>query len=579
MPLTQKDLVHGLGRLPLPMPRTMRELFQLFALYDPAEGLSALLDRLDFVGVTPYQIYQVVHGRAPEELDLIARRDRYDPRAHLEAALCSAEFQEQVLRRLLQAFPEKRRDVFIHVPKCAGTDLILNIGQRHLSFPKMIEVESWVTKGELFEALRRLAQAIPYYDTFFVYGHIPLGLYIDSVGIRAGDRVFSVIREPIEMMLSQANYAVTRLRQDPLGNDPDTREVLELLDLKQLPDSLSLAELKQFAVRALLEPEIARPNQICFYLGGEESACYEPAVSNLVRYDVEITTTRCYERWLRERWGIVSGSRHNASDRWLSADELDDGVFAELHQRTREDQKVFDVLSWVLDKKGSPSATGTEIAETVGPQRLDDFAESLIAASRERARRPGPRLSTDLKVVQGKAAIATALETGSNADPALRVEFGVEGNCRPHLGDGWAHPEPGFVWTCAPISRIEVPKPTSPGDYTLRILAGPFVVKDHLPSQRLTIAVNGIIIGTAVATERAIIDCALPAAVLGGDDTAGLTFTLPDAAKPSDMTGADDNRILGFCGRADRVFSWQHAERCGCGRSHRLGFRNSCCAA
>jgi hypothetical protein len=389
-------------------------------------------------------------------------------------------------------------------------------------------------------------QAIPYYETFFVYGHIPLGFYIDSAGIRAGDRIFSVIRDPIEMMLSQANYAITLLRQDPLGNDPDTREILEWLDLRRLPDPLSLAELKQVAVRALLHPEIARSNQICFYLGGEESARYDAAVSNLVRYDVEITTTRQYRRWLEERWGIASGSRHNVSDHWISADDLDDSTFAGLRERTAEDQKVFDVVSWVLDKKGTASATGTEIAETVGPQLLDTFAESLISASRERPRHSGRRLPIDLKVVQGKGAIAAALDAVSNADAALRVVFGIEGNCRPYLRDGWANPEPDFVWTSGPSSWLELPKPGRAGDYVLQLLAGPFVIKDRLPSQRLTLIVNGIILGTAVATERAIIECAVPQAVLGGGDVVHLTFTLPDAARAADITGTDDQRTLGF---------------------------------
>ena len=545
-PVTQKDLVRGLGRLPLPMPRTMRELFQLFTLYDPAEGLAVLLDRLDFAGVTPYQIYQIVHARAPEQPELVARPERYDPRAHLEAALCSAEFQEKVLRHTLQAFPEKRRNVFIHVPKCAGTDLILNLGQRHLSLPKMIELENWVTKAELFEALCRLVQAVPYYETFFVYGHIPLGFYIDSVGVRAGDRIFTVIRDPIGMMLSQANYAVTRLRQDPLGRDPDTREILQFLGLNEVPNPPLLAELKQLAVRALLHPEINRPNQTCFYLGGGAAAGYAAAITNLVRYDVEITTTRQYGRWLQERWGIASSSRHNTSDHWLSPDELDDELLAALRQRTAEDQKVFETVSWVLAQKGASSVTGTEIAETVGLQLLEGFADRLVETSNATSARTRRRHAVAFRVIQGKAAIGAALDGLSKAEPALSIVFGAEGNARPYLRDGWANPEPNFVWTAGPVSRLEIPKPRGAREYLLRLSAGPFVMKERLPSQRLTLAVNGIVLGTAVATERAIIECNVPQAVLGGGDVAELTFTLPDAARPIDVTGADDQRTLAF---------------------------------
>src|SRR5437868_5264326 len=77
-PETQKDLLHELAKLRLPMPRTTRELFHLFALYNPAEGLAGLLRRLDFADVKPHQIYQVAHGRAPESIELVVPRQGYD---------------------------------------------------------------------------------------------------------------------------------------------------------------------------------------------------------------------------------------------------------------------------------------------------------------------------------------------------------------------------------------------------------------------------------------------------------------------------------------------------------------------
>lgn len=543
-PRTQKDLVLGLDRLPLPMARTTRELFELFALGRPGD-LPGLLDRLDFAGVIPHQVYQLVHERAPERLDLFMRPAGYDARKHMEAALLSAEFQEKALPHLLHAFPEKRRDVFIHVPKCAGTDLILNVGARQLSVPKMLEEEGWVSKQQLFEALRCLVQAVPYYESFFVYGHMSLGSFVRRVGVRAGDRIFTVIREPLELMLSQANYAVTRLRQDPTGHDPDAREFLARFEMDRLPDSISLVDLKALALRALLHPEIARADRISAYLGDEQSPRYETALSNLVRYNVEITTTRHYRQWLAERWGISSQSRHNMSDHWLSADDLDDSTLADLSGRTSEDQKVFEVVSSLLSRSGKPAITGAEIAEAAGAQSFEDFAESLPSTPRERSRRSGTRRSSDIKVVQGAPAIATVLDSESAEDAILRIVFGLNGNSKGYLREGWANPEPRFVWTSAPVSRLEIPKPAG-NDCVLRLLGGPFVVKDRLPSQRLMIAVNGIVLGTATASDRSLIECEVPQVVLGGADTAVITLTLPDAAKPADLTGAEDQRILGF---------------------------------
>jgi len=537
-------VVLGLDRLPLPVPRTTRELFQLLALSRPGD-LSALLDRLDLSGVISHQVYQLVHERAPERLDLFVRPDGYDARKHMEAALLSAEFQEKVLQHLLSAFPEKSRNVFIHVPKCAGTDLILNVGARQLSLSKMLEEEGWISKQQLFEALRNLVQAIPYYDNFFVYWHMSLGSFVRRVGIRAGDRIFSVIRDPLEIMLSQANYAVTRLRQDPLGNDPDTREILARFEMERLPDPMSLKELKDLAVRALLHPEIARADRISSYLGDEQSPHYDTALSNLARYNVEVTTTQHYRDWLAERWGISSRSRHNTSDHWLSVDDLEDTILADLSDRTSQDRKVFDVVSWLLSRTGRPAVTGAEIAEAVGARSFEEFAESLPSTARLTPRHSGPRRSSEIHVVKGAPAIAAALDAVSNKDPVLRIVFGLNGDSKPYLREGWANPELRFVWTSAPLSRLEIPKPTG-GDCVLRLVGGPFIVKDRLPSQRLVIAVNGIVLGTAVATDRSLIECELPKVVLGGGETAIIELTLPDAAKPADLTGAHDQRTLGF---------------------------------
>src|SRR3954453_6789783 len=98
---------------------------------------------------------------------------------------------------------------------------------------------------------------------------------------------------------------------------------------------------------------------------------------------------------------------------------------------------------------------------------------------------------------RGALARAPALYVFSEEAPVLRIVFGLNGDSKPYLREGWANPEPRFGWTSAPLSRLEIPKPTG-GDCVLRLVGAPFIVKDRLPSQRLTIAVNGIVLGTAL---------------------------------------------------------------------------------
>ena len=547
-PQTQRELLHALGRLPLPAPHTMRELFEAFSLYDAAGGLHSMLGRLDLSEVRPHEVYQLVHGRPPETVTHAIAGEGYDPAAHLAGALHSAEFRQNILGNLLRAFPEKARDVFLHVPKCAGTDLILNLGQRRLLLPKMLEIEGWVSTEDFFTALRQLMQAIPHYQRFFVYGHIQFGEYIAAAGVRPPDRIFTVLRDPLDLMISQANYAITRLRQDPLGDDPDTDEFLRFLDLPHLPVGLTLREWRELAFRALLNRRICPRNHICHFLGNGGKETYRAAMINIVNYDVEVTTTAHYRDWLRTRWDLAPTTRHNLSNHWLARSHVEDALPAQVLADMAESRKLYDVVWWALGRKGTPSITGTEIAAAAGPGLLDGFAEEIAAARLRPASVPARALRQRMPVrlFEGTEAIDhhSSLVPGDAA--AQRLVFGIDANAAEFLDQGWAVGEEGFTWTTEAVSRIELPNPTDGADYRLRLVVGPFVVADRLQSQRVTVAANGIEIGSATVAARSLIDCDLPQAVLGIEPRLRIDFILPDAASPHDLVGSEDTRTLGL---------------------------------
>lgn len=547
---SQKDLLRELEWFSAPAPRSLRETFQLFSLYDSEQGLPALLDRLDLAGVRPDQICRAVLGRPPQDISEATPDRGYDPRRHLQDALLSTEFQSRIVGNLLVAYPEQRRDVFIHVPKCAGTDLILNVGQQRqrLPLPVMLGNEPWISKDELFRTIRSLVQVLPYRDTFFVYGHIALDTYVDAAGVRSSDRLFTVLRDPVDLFVSQANYAVTRLRLDPRGSEPDTREILSALGLDQLPAPVSLSELRNLALRALREPRIARPNPLCFHLSGRHgSAECHNALSNIVSHNIEITTTRQYRSWLWQRWRIMAHSQHNQSDHWLSTRDIGPEVAAYLEDRLAEDRKLFDIVSGVLDDVGTVSVTGSQVAQRLGRHRFTATA-AFETFRREPARVDEGRdhSAAEPSVIHGHDAIAARLAERPFGPPPVAMDFGAEGNGRGSLRDGWAVPEANFTWTVAPTCTLELPKPIVGDNYVLRLIGGPFVAKDRLPTQRITLAANGVILGTATSNDRALIEWELPSAVLGGGRTTAYTLWLPDAARPRDVSGAADDRRLGF---------------------------------
>ena len=121
---SQEELLEWVRQAPLKMARSRQELFSLLAFYDPRGTWSDFVSRIDFTGITPPQICQVVLDRPPASIELAMAPIDYDPAAHFHSALTSTEFRQNFQAIFLRTYADKARDVFIHVPKCAGTDLI-----------------------------------------------------------------------------------------------------------------------------------------------------------------------------------------------------------------------------------------------------------------------------------------------------------------------------------------------------------------------------------------------------------------------------------------------------------------------
>ena len=341
----------------LPAPRTLRETFQLLALYQPETGLDALLARIDFNGMPLSQSYEAVLNRQPEGIPAVKAASLADPRQRFRQALLSDEFQGKLVRLLLHAYPEKKRNVFIHIPKCAGADLSTHLIPRYLPLGKAMESSDWTSKSKMLEWISGITKVVPMFNEFFVYGHTEFGDYIRKTGTRSSDHCFTVVRDPLDLLISQANYNVGLLQKDPTASRPDTRQVMRLLELESIPDPLAPDMLREFARKALLDRRVAQPNRICAYLGDGKASM---SITNLVTQNVEVTDTSRYNAWIKERWGITAETRQNASGGFLTrADAVQHSDV--LAPAMAEDQIVFDLITKALDRTGALSISGAAL--------------------------------------------------------------------------------------------------------------------------------------------------------------------------------------------------------------------------
>ena len=201
---------------------------------------------------------------------------------------------------------------------------------------------------------------LEFFDTIFLCGHSSLDYYATRKLIRPFDRVFTILREPIEIALSHVNYVLTRIKGDievrKIG--PDTSEWLSLLGFDTLPPGLPPAMVQRLSTAILRSPALVKPNSMCFWLGGADA---ESAIGGLIGNDVEITTTEEYDNWLRHRWNVQTNTRLNRSDPFVSLETLRHEDIAYIQEITAEDKKLFSRVTTALSQAGRSFVTGQEL--------------------------------------------------------------------------------------------------------------------------------------------------------------------------------------------------------------------------
>ena len=344
----------------VPAPKNSRELFRLFSLYDKETGISGFADRINFENVTSSQLYFSILRRPPETRHLVGQDNAScSPKQRFCEMICSDEFQNRLIPLLLESFPEKRRLFYIHIPKSAGSHFFARIAPLYPCINKLIDVPDWTSKQELMEILSGFASIVDFFDFLIVQGHFDLNYIMQEAGLRFGDEIFTVLRDPVMSVVSMANYVASRLMADPMGTYPDTRQWLDELGMECLPKDRSDASMRAVALAALCDDRIAHVNPICHYLGDGTS---ESAINNIVVNNVELTDTLRYDRWLEARWNVCAGSRINQSLPILDRDDVIARLRDRVHYLCSEDFKVFEAVTSRLDTRNTVSIKGHDLA-------------------------------------------------------------------------------------------------------------------------------------------------------------------------------------------------------------------------
>ncbi len=255
------------------------------------------------------------------------------------------------------AFPEKRRVVFIHIPKCAGSDLNRALAGKYPGVYLDLTAPHWTPQRQFITYLKEFVRKLQDVDSIFVFGHVQLQWYLDMNLCRFGDEIFTVVRNPREIAISHAHYVFKRFFEDPLRKSPDSREWTNYIGINGVAPETPRSTLIEIGLRILHDQRIVRPNYLCNYLGRGTA---DSALQAAARLDIEVTDTTRYSAWLNEKWGVQTVTA-NKSIPILSLCDLGKSDLQYLEEITTEDNVLYRRVMDRLENGSSYSIYGTDL--------------------------------------------------------------------------------------------------------------------------------------------------------------------------------------------------------------------------
>jgi hypothetical protein len=140
----------------------------------------------------------------------------------------------------------------------------------------------------------------------------------------------------------------------------------------------------------------------------------------------------------------------------------------------------------------------------------------------------------------------------------LTINFAASGNSLAFLGGGWARSEDAFTWAIGAESHLIVPRLAAADEYILTLDVVPFVHAPELPSQRLIVSVNDMVVGSSELSRPSLLGYRIPAALARRSERLVVTLQHPDAARPRDFSESGDERYLAFSLSEAKMYRVNH---------------------
>ncbi len=345
-----------------PMPTRPRELFDLFTSLGAEASLASLFQSTQLHAAEPRALTFIALNRWPNEAELASLSTPYNAQTHLRALLTRAEFRASLVRRICDAYPERPRLCFVRIPRCAGAHFLTMADQMHPILPPDLASMRRDGKPSFIPALgsylgrftltKTIMLVQPTLAPFVEATLAPANPALAEAGLqwnlnppirRTGDRLFTILREPASLILSEVNATLDALLRPA---EVDTPAIAAWRT--RLPQNLATADqagLKHTAREILRQLRLRNP--ICHALADGTAA----GAFNAVRLqDVELADMSHYPDWTKYTWDVEPEPAANTSTLHLTLIDLSPSEREHLDSLVAEDLRFYAPVRTALDK-------------------------------------------------------------------------------------------------------------------------------------------------------------------------------------------------------------------------------------
>jgi hypothetical protein len=353
-----------------PMPIKQRDVFDFIVAQGREPSFQGIVRSVELKGADPRTLIYVTLGRWPTAAEIDALPDPYKAKHHLRDLLGSLEFRQSFVRRLLDAFPDRRRLLHVRIPRCGGNNAMETAAIRHPIMPRDMadnpDMDLADVLGAIGGALYRFNSAStvvlssprlrPYIapEQAPTSDLDPLHWNLSPPPCRVGDTLFATIREPRSLLISLVNAILSGLRGTPCGQEQAVAPWRKRLET--LPAENQTGAWKDIGRR--IARDLTLTNPICTALGDGTA---QAAIDACRATPIDLVGLARQTDWIRTAFDSEPAEPSHRSESVLTWEDLAADDMTRLDTLIAEDRIFHDRFQARFDPSQVSSIKGADL--------------------------------------------------------------------------------------------------------------------------------------------------------------------------------------------------------------------------